>query len=121
MKLWSEVLNKISEKISKPSFDTWFKNTTMEVEEDTIKVYAANEFARDWLAHTYGELIPETVKEITGKTYTFKYYEAENKKVFSYTYPMNNNTYSNKDSFINELQERMEQLEARVRQLEERG
>lgn len=49
MELWSKVLNKISTQISRPSFDTWFKETTMEVENEIITVYGANEFARDCL------------------------------------------------------------------------
>ncbi|WP_100010078.1 DnaA N-terminal domain-containing protein [Lentibacillus sediminis] len=46
MEFWPEVLNKISEKISSDSFDTWFVNTAIDVENDTITVYGANVFAK---------------------------------------------------------------------------
>ncbi|TFJ92295.1 chromosomal replication initiator protein DnaA [Lentibacillus salicampi] len=65
--LWVAALEKIEEKISKPSFDTWLKNTKAEsLQEDTLTVMAPNEFARDWLDGRYTDLINEILLEITG-------------------------------------------------------
>lgn len=65
--LWVATLEKIEEKISKPSFDTWLKNTKAEtLEEDTLIVSAPNEFARDWLEGRYTQLINDILVEITG-------------------------------------------------------
>ncbi|SDQ04742.1 chromosomal replication initiator protein DnaA [Virgibacillus subterraneus] len=65
--LWTATLEKIEEKISKPSFDTWLKNTKAEkLEEDTLIVSAPNEFARDWLEGRYTQLIDDILVDITG-------------------------------------------------------
>lgn len=65
--LWTATLEKIEEKISKPSFDTWLKNTKAEkLEEDTLVVSAPNEFARDWLEGRYTQLIDDILVDITG-------------------------------------------------------
>ncbi|MFB4168754.1 chromosomal replication initiator protein DnaA [Virgibacillus sp. JSM 102003] len=65
--LWTATLEKIEEKISKPSFDTWLKNTKAEkLEEDTLIVSAPNEFARDWLEGRYTQLINDILVDITG-------------------------------------------------------
>lgn len=69
MGLWTEVLYRISNSISKPSFQTWFVDTTAELCDDVIIVKTKNEFAVDWLRERYLSLISETVSEITGKTY----------------------------------------------------
>jgi len=65
--LWVAALKKIEEKVSKPSFDTWLKNTKAEMmEKDTLIISAPNEFARDWLENQYTELISEVIEEVTG-------------------------------------------------------
>jgi len=109
-------VKKISEKISKPSFDTWFKNTSIEIEKDIITIYANNEFGKDWLEHNYHELISETVKEITGKAYSVQY-SSESQEPYTY---QTDNFYSKRDNTINELLKRIEQLEARVDRLEDK-
>ncbi|MFD1362639.1 chromosomal replication initiator protein DnaA [Lentibacillus salinarum] len=65
--LWEATLEKIEEKISKPSFETWLKNTKAEsLDNDTLTIMAPNEFARDWLEGRYTSLIDEILLEITG-------------------------------------------------------
>ncbi|RDW16798.1 chromosomal replication initiator protein DnaA [Oceanobacillus chungangensis] len=65
--LWLATLEKIEEKVSKPSFDTWLKNTKAEaLEKNTLVISAPNEFARDWLETQYTELISDIIDEITG-------------------------------------------------------
>lgn len=67
--LWEQALSKISEKVSKPSFDTWFKFTkadSIDQSSNTITVIAPNEFARDWLENRYFGIITETLNELTG-------------------------------------------------------
>lgn len=65
--IWTAALEKIEEKISKPSFDTWLKNTKAEsLDNNTLIVSAPNEFARDWLENQYTRLISEILTEITG-------------------------------------------------------
>ncbi|MFC3041038.1 chromosomal replication initiator protein DnaA [Virgibacillus xinjiangensis] len=72
--LWVATLEKIEEKISKPSFDTWLKNTNAEkIEDNTLIVSAPNEFARDWLENQYTNLISNILEEITGTRLTTKF------------------------------------------------
>lgn len=72
--LWSATLEKVEEKVSKPSFDTWLKNTKAEkLQEDTLVISAPNEFARDWLEGRYTILISEILFELTGASLTTKF------------------------------------------------
>lgn len=72
--LWTATLEKVEEKVSKPSFDTWLKNTKAEkLQEDTLIVSAPNEFARDWLEGRYTTLISEILFEITGASLKTKF------------------------------------------------
>lgn len=65
--LWTSTLKTIETKISKPSFDTWLKNTKADkLEEDTLVISAPNEFARDWLESRYTDLISDALFEVTG-------------------------------------------------------
>ncbi|WP_087973941.1 chromosomal replication initiator protein DnaA [Oceanobacillus rekensis] len=72
--LWVATLEKIEERISKPSFDTWLKNTKAEsLEKDQLIISAPNEFARDWLENQYTELISEILDEVTGSKLKTKF------------------------------------------------
>ena len=72
--LWSATLEKVEEKVSKPSFDTWLKNTKAEkLQEDTLIISAPNEFARDWLEGRYTTLISEILFDITGASLNTKF------------------------------------------------
>ncbi|MGM8365471.1 chromosomal replication initiator protein DnaA [Virgibacillus sp. W0181] len=65
--LWLEALKKVEKKISKPSFETWLKNTkASNLEGDTLIVSVPNEFAKDWLEGRYTELISDILYELTG-------------------------------------------------------
>ena len=65
--LWSQTLDSIQNKISKPSFETWLKATeAIDMENDILIVCAPNDFARDWLESRYADLVRDTLKEVTG-------------------------------------------------------
>jgi len=65
--LWVATLEKIEEKISKPSFETWLQYTkALDLEGDTLIISAPNEFARDWLENQYTKFISEILLDITG-------------------------------------------------------
>ncbi len=71
--LWRATLEKIEEKISKPSFDTWLKDTKAEtLEGNTLTISAPNEFARDWLEEQYSQLIQKVLLEVTGSKLNLK-------------------------------------------------
>ena len=72
--LWTATLEKIQEKISKPSFETWLKNTKAEtIKESTLIIAAPNEFSRDWLEGQYTKLITDTLYEVTGAELSAKF------------------------------------------------
>lgn len=66
-RLWSRVLEFLSGRLSKPSFETWLKSTTARYTEDQmLLVMADTEFGRDWLEARYESLIEEAVYSVTG-------------------------------------------------------
>lgn len=72
--LWLAALEKIEEKVSKPSYDTWLKNTkAVELNKTTLIVSAPNEFARDWLENQYTVIISEILEEVTGSKLATKF------------------------------------------------
>lgn len=72
--LWEIALEKIQEKVSKPSFDTWLKNTqASSLEGKTLIISAPTEFARDWLEEQYTQLIADIVEETTGSLLNIKF------------------------------------------------
>ena len=79
--LWASTLESIKEKVSKPSYDTWLKNTNADsIVDDTLIVSAPNEFARDWLESRYTNLISDALFEVTGAKLKTKFVipESEN-------------------------------------------
>ncbi|MFC7063034.1 chromosomal replication initiator protein DnaA [Halobacillus seohaensis] len=78
--LWDNTLEKIKEKISKPSFETWLKATKADsLNENSLTIVAPNEFARDWLENQYESLITETLQEVTGAQLSTKFIIPETK------------------------------------------
>lgn len=72
--LWDNTLEAIKEKVSKPSYDTWLKNTKADqLTDDTLIVSAPNEFARDWLENRYTSLVSEAIFEVTGAKLNTKF------------------------------------------------
>lgn len=75
--LWGAVMDRISQKIPRPSFETWFIPTTATIKHDKVFITAPNSFARDWLENRYQDLIAETVEEVSGKKYAIVITEEE--------------------------------------------
>lgn len=67
-KLWTEVLSKIEERISRPSFETWLKSTKLiSYEKEDVTIAAPNTFAKEWLESNYVHLITGFLSELTGE------------------------------------------------------
>ncbi|KAB8136266.1 chromosomal replication initiator protein DnaA [Gracilibacillus oryzae] len=72
--LWQKTLENIKDKVSKPSYDTWLKNTLIEqIQGDSVIISAPNEFTRDWLESKYTNIISEALYEITGAKLAVKF------------------------------------------------
>ncbi|WP_336296618.1 DnaA N-terminal domain-containing protein [Bacillus pinisoli] len=67
------MLMKVKERISSPSYETWFTNTKGEVKEDTLIVYCGNDFASDWLENRYHNLLINILAHIPDAPAYIKY------------------------------------------------
>jgi len=66
--LWQQVLSVIQTKLSKPSFDTWFKSTKASfLGDDVVIVTAPNIFTAEWLESRYTKLVSATISEYVGR------------------------------------------------------
>ncbi|EEG76921.1 chromosomal replication initiator protein DnaA [Dethiobacter alkaliphilus] len=70
LEIWQATLDKISEKMSKPSFETWLKTTRpVSLSDDTLVISVPNDFTKDWLQGRYAEMITETLQDVSNKNY----------------------------------------------------
>lgn len=62
LQLWNTCLLEIEPQITKANFTTWFKNTSINKEEDGIVyITVPNEFVREWMITKYQKLILKTI------------------------------------------------------------
>ncbi|MCL1632213.1 chromosomal replication initiator protein DnaA [Sporolactobacillus sp. CPB3-1] len=72
--LWKQTLKKIKKKLSKPSYETWLKETQAHSINGQIMIISVpNEFSRDWLEEHYAKLISDILYEITGTRYQVQF------------------------------------------------
>ncbi|MTW85772.1 chromosomal replication initiator protein DnaA [Virgibacillus dakarensis] len=72
--LWMATLEVIEEQISKPSYETWLKNTkAYSFKDDTLTISALNEFSKDWLESKYTNLISNALYDVTGSRLQVKF------------------------------------------------
>jgi chromosomal replication initiator protein len=80
--LWTQTLDVIQKKVSKPSFDTWLRATAAHaLKGDQLVIIAPNEFARDWLEQRYLDLISEAIYDLTGSELTIKFIIPHNQQL----------------------------------------
>lgn len=78
--LWQEILSIIHTKLSKPSFDTWFKATkAIQMSDHSVVISAPTTFAVEWLESRYTKLVSSTIYEVLGKQVDVKFVIEENK------------------------------------------
>lgn len=64
-KLWEDVLSSLELKLSKPNFNTWFKDTTfIKYEEGKIFIGVPNEFVKNWLQEKYNKYILQSLRSL---------------------------------------------------------
>ncbi|PZD96631.1 chromosomal replication initiator protein DnaA [Paenibacillus sambharensis] len=77
---WQEVLSIIKTKLSKPSFDTWFKATKASFASDEmVLITAPTTFAVEWLESRYTKLVRTTLTDYLGRQVDIKFIIEENK------------------------------------------
>lgn len=82
--IWEEALKIIKSKLSKPSYDTWIKNTqAISLDETKIIIEVPNEFSREWLESRYVELIKDTLYQVINKEYDVYFVTPQTKDNFA--------------------------------------
>jgi chromosomal replication initiator protein len=72
--LWKEILDKLENQISKPSFKTWLSSTKLlQINGDVLLIKVHNEFAKDWLESRYAPLIRSVVQSVMGQAKDLKF------------------------------------------------
>ncbi len=110
---WETVLKEVSGKISSPSYETWFKNTSGFVENDLVIVTTRTKEVAAWLECRYSTLLSEITTNLTGKEYMFKFYSSE-------IYDPTSTSIEFQEDRIDSLRDRVKEVENRVRNLEPR-
>jgi chromosomal replication initiator protein len=65
---WSQVLNRLEEQLSQPTFETWIKSATVEALDDQrLVICTPNSFARNWIQKHYVKTISSVVQEVLGR------------------------------------------------------
>ena len=61
--LWENILEKLKNELSKPSYDTWLKSTKLvDFTNNNLTISVPNEFAKDWLENRYLGLVKSTIQ-----------------------------------------------------------
>ncbi|GGN95245.1 chromosomal replication initiator protein DnaA [Saccharibacillus kuerlensis] len=72
--LWQQILSIIQTKLSKPSFDTWFKATqAIQLTQRALTVSAPTTFAVEWLESRYTKLVAQVAFDVLGRSVTVKF------------------------------------------------
>ena len=65
--LWNEVLTKLQDQLSGPTFETWIKPTRLQTLADsTLTISTPNPFARNWVQKHYIQVISDVAQELLG-------------------------------------------------------
>jgi len=70
--IWKKTLENIKEKITNPSFNTWFSETkaVMTTAENQLVLQVPNNFIQEWIESQYTDLIEEILTDLTGNKWT---------------------------------------------------
>lgn len=73
-KLWDSVLVEMELNLSKPNFNTWFKDTSIIRQEDgAIYLGVPNTFVQDWLGSKFHNVILKTLRNLSGNIQSLHY------------------------------------------------
>ncbi|MBX2866184.1 MAG: chromosomal replication initiator protein DnaA [Leptolyngbyaceae cyanobacterium MAG.088] len=66
--LWNEVLKKLQDQLSGPTFETWIKPTRLQtLADNTLTISTPNPFARNWVQKHYIQVISDVAQELLGQ------------------------------------------------------
>ncbi len=73
-KLWDSVLIEMELNLSKPNFNTWFKDTYIHKHEDgAIYLSVPNTFVQDWLSNKFHNMILKSLRSISPDIQSLQY------------------------------------------------
>jgi len=73
-KLWDSVLVDMELSLSKPNFNTWFKDTFVVRQEDgAVHLSVPNTFVQDWLSHKFHNTILKALRTLSGNVQSLHY------------------------------------------------
>jgi chromosomal replication initiator protein len=73
-KIWEKVLTDIELTISKPNFNTWFKDTyILKFEDGTIYLSVQNNFVEEWLKSKFHNVILKALRDISINVHSLEY------------------------------------------------
>lgn len=73
-KLWDSVLVEMELNLSKPNFNTWFKDTHIVKQEDgAVYVGVPNTFVQDWLFNKFHNLILKSIRNLSSNIQSLHY------------------------------------------------
>ncbi len=65
-KLWDSVLVEMELNLSKPNFNTWFKDTYIVKQEDTaVYLGVPNPFVQDWLSNKFHNIVLKSIRSLS--------------------------------------------------------
>jgi len=72
--IWQAALGELQLQMTKPTFDTWLKNTrAISYEDGTLFIGVHNAYAKDWLENRLLSIIKRTLAGIVGRTVEAKF------------------------------------------------
>lgn len=72
--LWNNTLSQIELEVSKATFNTWFKNTTLiKFEEGTATIGVPNQMTKDWFVDKYHKLVLRFMRQIADGVRAIEY------------------------------------------------
>lgn len=73
-KLWDSVLVEMELTLSKPNFNTWFKDTHIVKQEDgAVYVSVPNTFVQDWLSNKFHNMILKSLRNLSPSVQSLNY------------------------------------------------
>ena len=91
--LWNKVLVEVELSVSKPNFNTWFKDTFIsKVDGGTICVGVPNAFVREWLSNKYHSFILKTLRALHPEVRSVEYQVSKNNQKKLVASILNQNT-----------------------------
>ena len=96
--LWERVLELLKERLSRPTFETWIQNATIDnINADSITILTPNAFVLSHLQKYYLNIISDAIAEVIGKPLEIRLKSQQGGELAFLTEPQDFNTYKQED------------------------